>query len=108
MAHTLFHVTWMEVVLLSLALALRRPGEFQQVPVHWRRMVWIGVTGFGASLAWIWAFSVGLVAYVRAVGQLESVVAVWLALTVFGEAEARRQIPGAMLVVGGLALVLLG
>ena len=107
-AHSVFHVSWMEVVILTGALVVMGPGEFRAVPLHWRRMFWIGATGFAASVAWFWAFSVGLVAYVRAIGQLESVLAVGIALYVFGESEARRQIPGTALVVGGLALVLLG
>jgi drug/metabolite transporter (DMT)-like permease len=106
--HSVFHVSWIEVALLTAALAFRSPAEFRKVPAHWRRMFWIGACGFGASMAWFWAFSIGLVAYVRAVGQLESVVAVAIALRVFHEAEARRQIPGTALVVIGLALVLLG
>lgn len=107
-AHAVFHVAWIEVAILTAAVALVRPAEFRLVPVHWRRMSWIGATGFAASIAWFWAFSVGLVAYVRAIGQIESVVAVVIALRVFGEREAKRQIPGTALVVAGLALVLLG
>ncbi len=106
--HSVFHVAWIEVALLTAAVAAARPAEFRKVPVHWARMFWIGATGFAASMAWFWAFAVGLVAYVRAIGQIESVVAVVIALRVFQETQARRQIPGTALVVIGLALVLLG
>ena len=49
-AHTLFHTTWMEVVILSAWLVLFQPGELRQVGSHWRRMLAIGTTGFSGSL----------------------------------------------------------
>lgn len=106
--HTLFHVTWMEVVLLSGYLRLRRPGELRLVSRHWRRMLLIGLSGFLGSLGWFWAFSLTLVAYVKAVGQVESVVAVFLSLLVWKEREVFRQLPGMLLVLAGILLVLLG
>lgn len=107
-AHTLFHTTWIEVAILSAWLVTARRGEFRHVPVHWRRMALIGMTGFAGSLCWFWAFSLTLVAYVKAVGQIEAVLAVVLALRVWGESEVRRQLPGVALVTAGILLVLLG
>ncbi len=65
-------------------------------------------TGFCGSLGWFWAYSLTLVAYVKAVGQVEGVLAVMLALWVWREAEVRRQLPGVALVTSGILLVLLG
>jgi len=105
-AFTLFHTTWMEVLILSVYLWRRSPGEFQQVPRHWRRMALIGVSGFAGSLCWFWAFSLTLVVYVKAVGQLESVFAVVLALVVWREREVVRQLPAVALLVVGIVVVL--
>lgn len=105
-AHTLFNVTWMEVVVLTLWLLLRRSDELSLVPTHWRRMVLIGSTGFLASLCWFWAYSLTLVAYVKAVGQLELVIAVVLSVVIWKEREVWRQLPGMALVVAGILLVL--
>ncbi len=107
-AHTLFHTTWMEVLLLTAALLLFRPGELRRVRVHWRRMLAIGATGFAGSLCWFWAYSIALVAYVKAVGQLEAAAAVGLGLLVWREREVARQIPGVVLILLGIAGVLLG
>lgn len=107
-AHTLFHTTWMEVVLLSVFLAWRTPDQLALVPRFWRRMLAIGATGFAASLGWFWAFSLTLVAYVKAVGQVEALLAVAIALGVCREREVWRQLPAVALVVAGIALVLLG
>jgi len=107
-AHTLFHTTWMEVVILTLFLAVRGRGELALVPRLWRPMLAIGASGFAGSLCWFWAYSIALVAYVKAVGQVEAVLAVGLALFVWREPGVWRQIPGVALVIGGIALVLLG
>ena len=106
-AQTLFHTTWMEVMILTAWLVGRRDGQLAHVPAHWRRMACIGATGFAASLGWFWAFSLTLVAYVKAVGQVEALLAVGLALFVWRERDVWRQLPGVTLVVAGIALVLL-
>lgn len=105
---TLFHTTWIEVVLLSIWIVFREPRSFADVPTHWRRMLLIGSTSFVASLGWFWAYSLTFVAYVKAVGQVEALIAIALAIRVLGERELIRQLPGVLLVLFGITLVLLG
>ncbi len=105
---TLFHTTWIEVVLLSVWIAAREPESIRQIPVHWRRMALIGATGFAASLCWFWAYSLSLVAYVKAVGQIEALLAVALGIRMLGEKSLVRQLPGVLIVTVGIVLVLLG
>jgi drug/metabolite transporter (DMT)-like permease len=107
-AHTLFHVTWMEVVLLTGWLFYPRRGELALVPRHWRRMLLQGSFAFSASLGWFWAYSLTFVAYVKAVGQVESVAAVLYSLFIWKESEVSRQLPGMVLTLFGIVLVLLG
>lgn len=107
-AHTLFHVTWMEVVLLTGWLLFPRRGELALIPAHWRRMLLQGSFGFSASLGWFWAYSIAFVAYVKAVGQVESVAAVLYSLLIWRESEVMRQIPGMILTLTGIVLVLVG
>ncbi len=107
-AHTLFHVTWMEVVLLTAWLARPRPSELALVPSNWKKMFLQGAFAFSASLGWFWAYSLAFVAYVKAVGQIESVAAVLYSLLIWKEREVARQIPGMALTLAGIALVLLG
>ncbi len=106
--HTLFHTTWMEVVILTVVLALTRPQEFRLVPSHWRRMAMIGAVSFSGSLCWFWAYALTLVAYSKAVGQIEAVLALILALLVWREREVLRQLPGVCIVLVGIGMVLLG
>ncbi len=107
-AQTLFHTTWMEVAILSVWLLARERGELARVRVLWSRMLAIGATGFAGSLCWFWAYSLTLVAYVKAVGQIEAVIAVLLALFVFRERGVVKQLPGVAVVLVGIVLVLLG
>lgn len=107
-ANTLFHTTCIEVALLSVWLRVREPGALNAVGRHWRRMVALGASAFGGSICWYWAYSLTLVAYVKAVGQFEAVVAVVLSLTIWHEREVLRQIPGMLLILLGIGLVLLG
>lgn len=106
--HTLFHTTWIEVVILTATLLFTRPREFSLVRQHWQRMAMIGAVSFSGSLCWFWAYSLTLVAYSKAVGQVEAVLAVGLALFVWKEREVIRQLPGVALVLVGIGLVLLG
>ena len=107
-AHTLFHTSWIEVLILTVSIGLRRPRDFAQIPQHWRTMLAVGATGFAGSLCWFWAYSIALVAYVRAVGQMETVLSVALSLWWFREGGVRRQLPGLAVVTIGVCLVLLG
>jgi drug/metabolite transporter (DMT)-like permease len=107
-AHTLFHVTWMEVAILTLWILALGPGEFRDVPRHARRMLLIGSTGFSGSLFWFWAYSLTLVAYVKAVGQVETIAAVLYSLFIWRERDVLRQIPAIATILAGILLVLIG
>ena len=106
--HTLFHTTWIEVVLLSAWVAWREPTQFRAVRTLWPRMLLIGSAGFTASLCWFWSFSIAIVAYAKAVGQIEAFLAVVVGIRLMGERELVRQLPGLALTMLGIVLVLLG
>jgi drug/metabolite transporter (DMT)-like permease len=106
-ATTLFHVTWMEAVLLSGWLLARQRATLPAIRPHLGRLYAIGFTGFAGSLCWFWAFSLTLVAYVRAVGQVEAVLSVFLAIYVWHEHRTRRQLPGIAVTVLGILLIVL-
>jgi len=107
-AHTVFHVAWMQVAMATPAVAWMRPGELRRTAALWRTMLGIGITGFVGSLCWFWAFGLTLVAYVRAVGQLEAPISIAISALWFHERGLARQIPAVAAIVGGVALILLG
>ncbi len=106
--HTLFHTTWMEVVLLTAWIGARETDGFGAVRTLWPRMLLIGSAGFTASLCWFWSFSITIVAYAKAVGQIEALLAVLLGLVLLGERALLRQLPGIALTMLGILVVLLG
>lgn len=106
-ATTLFHVTWMEIVLLTVWLLARERSAFAKIPTHLPRLASIGFTSFAGSLGWFWAFSLTSVAYVKAVGQIESVISVLLAIYVWKEQKTRDQLPGIALTIAGIFLIVL-
>jgi drug/metabolite transporter (DMT)-like permease len=106
-ATTLFHVTWMEVVLLSVWLGVKERTAFDLVQFHLPRLVGIGFTSFAGSLGWFWAFSLSFVAFVKAVGQIESVLSVLLAIYLWKEQKTRDQLPGIALTILGIFLIVL-
>ncbi|MEQ8768546.1 MAG: hypothetical protein RL885_31865 [Planctomycetota bacterium] len=105
-SHTLFHVTWMEVLILTVTLLARNPSELRRVRSHGPHMLAIGAAAFAGSLGWFWAYSLTLVAYVKAVGQIESVLSTWLSLKLFDEKEVKAQIPGIVVTLLGMVFVL--
>ncbi|MGI9596541.1 MAG: EamA family transporter [Acidimicrobiales bacterium] len=106
-ATTLFHVTWMEVVVLTVWLLIRERSAFARVPDHLPRLGAIGFTSFAGSLGWFWAFSISFVAFVKAVGQIESVLSVLLAIYLWKEQRTRDQLPGIALTIAGIFLIVL-
>ena len=71
-------------------------------------MCYTGSAGFTASLCWFWSFSITIVAYAKAIGQIEAVLAVALGIKLMGERELVLQLPGIGLTIIGILLVLLG
>lgn len=106
--HTVFHTAWIQVALATPAVAWMRPGELRRTLALWPTMLGIGVTGFLGSLCWFWAFGISLVAYVRAVGQLEAPISIAISVLIFRERGVARQLPAIAAIVGGVVLVLLG
>ncbi len=107
-ATTLLHVTWIEVVILTSWIGLFSRGDFGLVKPNIKRLTAIGFTSFAGSLGWFWGFSLSFVAYVKAVGQIESVLSVLLAIYVWKEQSTRSQLPGIALTVVGILFVVLG
>ncbi|MEL6981644.1 MAG: EamA family transporter, partial [Actinomycetota bacterium] len=88
-------------------LLARQRSALAKVPDHLPRLATIGFVGFAGSLGWFWAFSLTLVAFVKVVGQIESVLSVLLAIYLWKEQRTRDQLPGIALTVAGIFLIVL-
>lgn len=103
--NTLFHTVWMQVAIVTAYLFAFTPEQLSLIRRHWRRMALIGAAGFSGSLCWFWAYSLALVAYVKAVGQVEVLYSALISVFLFQERSVVRQLPAMALLVLGILLV---
>ena len=71
-------------------------------------MALVGFVGFCGSQAWFWAYSLALVAYVKAVGQFELIGSVAISIFIFRERNVLQQLPGIAVITVGILLVVMG
>jgi drug/metabolite transporter (DMT)-like permease len=89
-------------------LLAREPAEARAVLRGWRIAAPVGVLSAFGSFCWFLSFTLAPVALVRAVGQVEIVFTLLFGRFYLGERTAPRDVLGALLVVSGVLLVLLG
>jgi drug/metabolite transporter (DMT)-like permease len=89
-------------------LLLREPQQLLAVFRSWRISAPVGALSAGGSACWFMAFSLAPVALVRTVGQVEIVFTLLFSRFFLGERLKPRDVAGALLVVAGVVLVLLG
>ncbi|MFU1479400.1 EamA family transporter [Roseovarius sp. C7] len=108
-ATTLAMVTSAQTLGLGAWLGWREPGEVTRVWRARRQAIWMGVMGLGGSLCWFTAFTQQNAALVFAVGQIEVIFSMLVAVLVFREKITGRELCGiALLTASILALVGLG
>jgi len=98
----------MQTLLQGAWLMWREPGEMRRVLANWRVSGQVGLLSALGSACWFTGFATAPVALVRIVGQIE--VAFTMAFGHFYLKERMRgsEVAGLMLVVGGVALALMG
>ena len=106
--HGLVHAAWMQVAVLLLYIGAQRPHLFALLRTHKARMLRLGAAAAISSICWFWAYSLALVAYVKALGQIEVVVAALVSHHVLRERGLVRQLPAMAVVLAGILLVLWG
>jgi drug/metabolite transporter (DMT)-like permease len=106
--HILLHLTWMEVLLLTVYLMVADIRQFRHIGKCWQMMLRMGFLSFAASVFWFWAYNITLVSYARAFGNVESLLSVVLSHRVLKEPGVFRQLPGVLTILAGVVLVVLG
>lgn len=104
---TLAAVTTMQTLGMAIWLTLREPQEILRVMAAWKTAGWIGLTSMAGSFSWFIAFTLQNAAYVKAVGQVELIFAIFASVLFFRERITPREALGMALLSGSiLALVL--
>ena len=104
---TLLLVITLQMVVMTVWLYLREPGQLQAVWAARKTALWVGLTSLGGSLGWFTAFTLQNAAYVKAVGQVELILSLAASVLFFREKITRRELGGlAFLIISILILVL--
>ena len=104
---TLVAATTIQTVGMGVYLFLRNRNSLVLVGQVWKRGVWVGLAGMLASAGWFTAMTLERAAYVRALGQVELLFALFVTLVMFREKVRMSELLGAAAVVLGLVLLLI-
>ena len=89
-------------------LARTEPSQFRAIFTTWRDSAQVGALSALGSACWFSAFALAPVALVRAVGQVEILFTLAFSRFYLREAAKRSDIIGALVVVAGVVIVLIG
>jgi drug/metabolite transporter (DMT)-like permease len=98
----------MQTVMQGGWLARTEPAQFRAIFATWRDSAQVGALSAIGSACWFSAFALAPVALVRAVGQVEILFTLAFSRFYLREAAKRSDMLGAVVVVAGVVLVLLG
>jgi drug/metabolite transporter (DMT)-like permease len=104
---TLVAATTIQTLGMGAYLFLRNRNSLMLVGQVWKRGVWVGLAGMLASAGWFTAMTLERAAYVRALGQVELLFALFVTLVLFREKVRMSELLGAAAVVLGLVLLLI-
>lgn len=105
---TLALMNTIQTVVMGAWLLAREPGEVRRVIATWRSSSLVGLTSVLGSAGWALGFALQNPALVRAVGQVELVFTFLASRYMLHERPTLGEFTGAILVVGGVVMVLLG
>lgn len=94
-----------QTLALGAWLAWREPGQLTAIWGARSRAVWMGLTSLGGSLCWFTAFTLQNAALVFAVGQVEVIFSLIIAVLVFSERVTAREGWGIALVTASVIAV---
>lgn len=105
---TLVVINTLQTMMQGGWLLATEPGSVRQVFTTWRSSAQVGALSACGSACWFTGFAYAPVALVRAVGQIEILFTLLFSRFFLRERTKRTDIAGALLVVAGVVLVLLG
>ncbi len=104
---TLAFVILLQTVLMLSWIALREPRELSNIAKAWRPSLVTGIAGATASLGWFTAMTLQNAAIVKALAQVEMLLAFATAVFVFKEKINRLEATGCLFVAAGVVLIVL-
>lgn len=105
---TLVAANILQTLMQGSWLLAREPAQFRAVLATWRTSAQVGALSACGSACWFTAFALAPVALVRAVGQVEILMTLLFSRFYLREQPTRAEVLGALTVVAGVVLVLVG
>ncbi len=105
---TLVVINTLQTLMQGGWLLAREPGSIPQLFSTWRSSAQVGALSAMGSACWFTGFAYAPVALVRAVGQIEILFTLLFSRFFLNERMRRSDVIGALTVVAGVVLVLLG
>ena len=102
---TLTVVLVVQTVVNTVWFAARDPSELGNTVAAWRPAVWVGAFSLLGSIGWAWAFTLESAAKVRALGQVELIIAFAIAHVTLGERHDRADYLASATVLVGVTIV---
>ena len=102
---TLALVTAFQSLTMMIWMRLREPGQITEVLRSWRVAGIVGLLSMLGSYGWFSAFALMNAAYVFALGQIELIFSILVAVLVFGETISRREYLGIALLTGSIVVL---
>lgn len=106
-AMTLGAVTLLQMVGMFVWLWLR---DRQQITAVWHARstaIWIGLLSLAGSFCWFYAFTLQNAAYVKAVGQIELVLALAVSVLLLGERITMRELLGVAMTCASILMLII-
>ncbi len=96
-----------QATVMGLWMLLYRRTELQKSFLEWRSASVVGFFGATTSFCWFYAFSANSVAPVRAVGQIELILAILISFFFFKEKPTNKELTAILLLLLSIIMVLL-
>ena len=93
-------------VILGIWLWIKAPDQLMRSFAEWRRAYLVGVFGAITTACWFYAFSANAVAPVRALGQVELLIALGISFFFFKERPSRKEVFAITLLAVSIIMVL--
>ena len=87
-------------------MVFRSAHQFPVVATQWRLSLFIGLTSALGSIGWFVAMTLERATYVKALGQIEFLLALAISVFFFKERTTRLELFGMSLVASGIVLLL--
>lgn len=106
-AITLVFMITVQSVFSSVYLWFQDKNQFALMIKHWRLALFVGVTSVVGSIGWFTGASLQLAAYVKALGQIEFFITLFLTYRIFKEKISLLEYLGMLLIILSVVVLLL-